>query len=103
MHTYYYTTTVQKLEFSGQRYHSIGLPSIHVEATDESALGLPRGIFTIKPTVLGPIVAINRRLYSPYKFMQTQANSILKTCNQYHTGNRDANSSQTAAAPFFLC
>jgi len=57
MHTYYYTTTVQKLEFSGQKYHPI--PSIHVEATDESALGLPCGNSTIIPTVLEPIVAIN--------------------------------------------
>jgi len=52
MHTYYYTTTVQNLEFSGQRYHSI--PSIHVEATDKSALGLSHGNSTIQPTVLEP-------------------------------------------------
>jgi len=54
MATYYYSTTVQKLKFSGQKYHPI--PTIHVEATYQNALGLPCGNYTLISTVPKPIV-----------------------------------------------
>ncbi len=49
MHTYYYATTVKKLEFSRQCYDPI--PCIHLEATPENALALPHGNFTLIQTV----------------------------------------------------
>jgi len=55
MATYYYSTTIQKLEFSGQKYHPI--PSIHVEATHKNALGLPHGNSILISTVPKLIVA----------------------------------------------